>query len=78
MFFCCGGGEGGYFWCASLNSFCLFLWCEQTVISRTLSVFSGRRRKWVGPAVSAWSLGSKQQQGPAGMWYRLLIVAGSE
>ena len=59
-----------------MNICCLFLWCEQAVVPRMLSVFSGRRRQWVGPAVSAWSLGSQQQQGPAGRWHRLLLVAG--
>ena len=39
-------------------------------------MFSGRRRQWVGPAVNAWLLGSQQQQGPAGWWLRLLLVAG--
>ena len=38
--------------------FTLFLWCEQTVIPRVLSVFSGRRRYWVGPVVSSWLLTS--------------------
>ena len=41
-----------------------------------LSVFSGRRRQWVERVVSAWSLGSEQQQGHAGRWHRLLLVAG--
>ena len=59
-----------------MNICCLFLQCEQAVIPRMLNVFSGRRRQWVGPAVSAWSLGSQQQQGPAGRWHRLLLVAG--
>ena len=59
-----------------LDICCLFLWCEQAIVARMLSVFSGRRRQWVGPAVSAWSLGSSQQQGPAGRWHRLLLVAG--
>ena len=70
------GGVTIYFWCGNLNICCLFLWSEQAVIPRMLSVFSGRRRQWVGPAVSAWSLGSQQQQGPAGRWHRLLLVAG--
>ncbi len=38
--------------------FALFLWCEQAVIPRGLSVFPGRRRQRVEPAVSAWLLGS--------------------
>ena len=59
-----------------MNICSLFLWCEHAVIPRILSVFSGRRRQWVGPAVSAWSLGSQQQQGPAGRQQRLLLVAG--
>ena len=65
-----------YFWCASLSICCLFLWCEQVVIPRVLSVFPGRRRQWVGLVVSAWLLGSSQQQGPAGRWHRLLLAAG--
>lgn len=66
MVFCCG----------SLNLFCLFLQCEQSVIPRMLSVFSGRREKWVGPEYCAWSLGSQQKQRPIGRWYRLLLFAG--
>ena len=54
---------------------CLFLWCEQAFIPRMLSVFSRRKRQWVGPAVSAWSLGSQEQQGPAARWHRLLLVS---
>ena len=61
-----------YFWCGSLNICCLFLWCEQAVIPRMFSVFSGRRRQWVGPAVSAWSLGYQQE----GRWHRLFLVVG--
>lgn len=70
------GGVTIYFWCGSLKICCLFLWCEQAVIPRMLSVFSRRRRQWTGPAVHAWSLGSQQQQGPAGRQQRLLLVAG--
>ena len=54
----------------------LSLQCEQAVIHRVLTVFPGRRRQWVGVVVSDWLLGSSQQQGPAGRWFRLLIVAG--
>ena len=70
------GGSTIYFWCGRLNICCLYLHCEQAVVPRKLSVFSRRRRQWVGPAASAWSLGSQQQQGPAGRWNRLLLVAG--
>ena len=42
-----------------------------------LSVFSRRRRQWIGPADNALSLGSEQQQGPTGRWHRLLLVAGT-
>lgn len=66
-----------YFWHGSLNIFCLFLQCGQTVIPRMLSVFSGRKRQWVGPELSAWSLGSQQQEGPSGRGNRLLLVTGS-
>ena len=48
-----------YLWCESLSLCCLFLWCKHSVVPKMLSVFSGRRRQWVGPAVSAWSLGSQ-------------------
>ena len=41
-----------------------------------LSVFSGRRRQWVGPAVSAWLLGFQKQQVPTGRWHRLFLVSG--
>ena len=61
---------------AVLNICCLFLWCEKAVVPRMLSVFSGRRRQWVGPAVSAWPLCSQSQQGPAGRLHRLFLVAG--
>ena len=54
----------------------LFLQCEQTVVPRMLSVFSGRRRQWAVPAVSAYLLGSQQQQRSSGRWHRLLLVAG--
>ena len=70
------GGVTIYFWCGSLNICLLFLQCEQAVIPRMLSVFSGRRRQWVGPTVGAWLLGSQQQQGPAGRWHTVLLVAG--
>ena len=59
-----------------LNSCCLSLQCVQAVIPRMLSVFSGSMRQWVGPTVSAWLLGSQQQQGPSGSWHILLLVAG--
>ena len=36
------------FCCANLNICCLFLQCEQADIPRVLTVFSGRRRQWVG------------------------------
>ena len=65
-----------YFWCGSLIICYLFLQCEQAVIPRVLSVFSGRRRQWVGLVVSSWLLGSQQQQGPTGGWYRPLLVVG--
>ena len=70
-----GGGVAIYFWCGCLNICCLFLLCEQAVVPRMLSVFSGRRRQLVGPAVSAWSLGSQPQQRSAGRWHMLLLVA---
>ena len=70
------GGVTIYSWHMSLDVCCLFLQCEQTVIPMVLSVFPGRRRQWVGPAVSAWSLDSQQQKGPAGRCQRLLLVAG--
>ena len=44
-------------------------------IPRMLSVFSGIRRQWVGPVVCAWLLASQQQQGSAGRWHWLLLVA---
>ena len=59
-----------------MDIFGLFLWCEQAVVSRMLSVFSGRRRQWVGPAASAWLLGSQQKQVSTGRWHMLLIVSG--
>ena len=65
-----------YFWFWILNISCLFLKCEQALIPRLLSVFSGRRRQWLGPADSAWLLGSQQKKAPAGRRYRLLLVAG--
>ena len=65
-----------YFWFVSLNICCLFLWGEQAVIPRMLHVFSGKRRQWVELEVSAWLFGSQQQQGHAGRWHRLLLVAG--
>ena len=73
---CIFGGFPIYFWCGTLNICCLFLWCEQDVVPRMLSVFSGRRSQWVGPAVSAWFLGSQRQLAPAGRWHRLLLAAG--
>ena len=53
-----------------------FFWCEQAVIPMVLSMFPGRRSQWVGLVISAWFLGSYEQRGPAGMWLRLLLVAG--
>ena len=41
-----------------------------------LSMFSGRRGQWVGPAFRAWSLGSQQKQRPAGRRHRLLLFTG--
>ena len=72
----CFWGVTVYFRCESLDICCLFLWCKQAVIPRVLSLFPGRRRQWVGRVVGAWLLGSYQQQGPAGRWCRLLLVAG--
>ena len=45
-----------YFWHRSLDICCLFLQCEQAVITSVLSVFPGRRRQWVELVVSAWLL----------------------
>ena len=69
-------GVAIYFWPGSLNIICLFLQCEQAIIPRMLSGFLCRRRQWVGLVVSAWFLGSQQQQGPEGRWSRLLLVSG--
>ena len=42
-----------------------------------LSVFPGRRRQWVSLVVSTCLLGSQEYQGPAGMWHKLLLFAGT-
>ena len=43
-----------YFWYGSLDICCIFLWCEQPVSPRVLSVFLGGRRLWVGLVASVW------------------------
>ena len=57
-----------------ISGVCFFV--MRAVISQVLSVFSGRRRQFVGPTVSAWSLGAQQQQEVAGRLHWLLLVAG--
>ena len=51
-----------YFWHGSLDICCLFLWCEQAVIPRVLSVFPGKRRQWLELVVSpgCWALDSSK------------------
>ena len=65
-----------YYWCGGLDLCCLFLLHEKSVIPMMLSMFSGRRGQWVGPAFRAWSLGSQQKQRPVGRRHRLLLFTG--
>ena len=41
-----------YSWHGSMDICCLFLQCEQAIILRVLSVFTERRKQWIGLVVS--------------------------
>ena len=65
--------EGGYYLFSLWEfEYLFFLWCEQTVIPRMLSVFSGRRRQWIGTAVAGLSIAARTCRKMA----QLLLVAG--